>query len=191
MELRAEPGCLLAAWPDLQDPNFSHSVVLVVQHTDQGAFGLVLNRPLDATVDQLLPEHPVLGSLSTRVHLGGPVDHTRMQFLHCLGEELPGGHEVVPGLWLGGELEALAAKLSGGGADAEDGSTPGVRLFVGYAGWEAGQLDKELAEGSWVPASFDPTSVFGPTGEPCWRAVVRSVEGGADLASTPPNISWN
>lgn len=187
-DLRVEPGALLAAWPDLRDPNFMHRVVVMCQHGAAGAFGLVTNQISGYTTRDLLSEHPVLGRVPFPVHLGGPVDHSRVEFLHTVPDEIPSGECLDGKLWFGGELEALARYVAKDQASAER----RVRIFVGYSGWDAGQLDTEIAVGSWIVAPADLESVFGEEGEETWRRVVRSVgREGRDLLNHPPDVSWN
>ncbi len=146
--LRTAPGSLIAAAPDLLDPNFMHSVVLICQHSDQGAYGVVTNRPTRFKVKDLLPDHASLGQSKFPVFLGGPVDHTTLQFLHVVPEAIPGGLSIDGKLWLGGELDALGEYLVKNPRVA----ARKLRLFLGYSGWSAGQLDIELGTGSWLPA---------------------------------------
>lgn len=187
-DLLVEPGTLLAAWPDLMDPNFMHSVVAMCQHSSDGAYGMVVNRVTELSIGDLLPDHPMLGGLAFPVHLGGPVDHSTIQFLHTVPGEIPGGHGLDGKLWLGGELNALGRYLR---ADRERAEAT-VRIFLGYSGWGAGQLEHELAHGSWLPAPPSPAAVFGEPGEVTWRRVVRSVgREGAELENLPPDVSWN
>ncbi len=180
MEVQVPAGALLAAWPGMNDPNFSRAVLLVCQHSEQGAYGLVLYRSLELTVDKLLPDHDLLGSSKTPVFLGGPVDHSRLQFVHMIPGRIPGGHEICTGLWLGGELDALAEVLT----EAERGeiSEPAVRLFLGYAGWSPGQLERELSEGSWLPAPLATQFVFQAEGEEAWSSIVDSQDPGSEPA---------
>ena len=188
-ELRVEAGTLLAAWPDLMDPNFMHTVVLVCQHSDEGAYGLVTNKLTKFGMGDLLPDHPTLGTSTFPVYLGGPVDHSTMQFVHVVPDRIPGGVSIDGRLWLGGDLDAMGAYLVEclpGEADLK------LRVFLGYSGWGAGQLDAELGTGSWVPAPPSLEAIFGETGEPTWRRVVRSIgRGGDELGQQPPDVSWN
>jgi putative transcriptional regulator len=188
MELRTAPGSLLAAAPDLLDPNFMHGVVLMCQHTDDGAYGLIVNRPAGVTVDALLPDHPVLGGELFPVFTGGPVGLDTLQFVHRVGDAIPGGLPLGDGLWLGGDLDALANVIAEDAAEARR----RVRLIVGYSGWGAGQLDSELATGSWLPAALAIDLVFADDGQGAWRGAVRSIGRAADgLADHPPDVSWN
>jgi putative transcriptional regulator len=187
-ELRVEPGTLLAAYPDMLDPNFMHSVVLMCQHSEQGAYGLVTNRPTTLTLKNLLPEHPVLRASRFPVFLGGPVDPTTLQFVHVAPEEIPGGVSLDGRLWLGGELERLAEFVTAHPRLARR----KLRLFLGYAGWGEGQLEGELTSGSWLPAPPSHAAIFGAPGEGAWRRVVQSVGRLGDaLKDQPPDVSWN
>lgn len=99
--LHCAPGSLIAASPDMLDPNFMHAVVLMVGHEAEGALGLVVNRAAGVTVDALLPEHPLLSQQRFPVHNGGPVGRDTLQFLHRVPRRIPGGVEVSEGLYLG------------------------------------------------------------------------------------------
>jgi putative transcriptional regulator len=187
-ELRVEAGTLLAAFPDMLDPNFMHTVVLVCQHSEQGAYGVVTNRRTKFAVRELLPDHPTIGQSSFPVHLGGPVDQTTLQFVHVVPGEIPGGLSIDGKLWLGGDLDALGRYL----CEHPRLAVRRVRLFLGYAGWSAGQLEAELGTGSWLPAPPALDAIFGAADEATWRRVVRSIgREGNELGSQPPDVSWN
>jgi putative transcriptional regulator len=187
-DLRTEPGSVIAAAPDMLDPNFMHTVVLMIQHTEQGAYGLVINRPAAITVDALMPDHPVLGSEKFPIFAGGPVGLDTLQFVHRAGEEVPGGLDLGDGLFLGGELDALARFI----VERGDRAPESVRMIVGYSGWGAGQLDLELSTGSWLPAALDPSWIFQAEPQGTWRRVLRSLgREAAGLEDLPPDVSWN
>lgn len=188
MDLVVEPGTLLAAWPDLRDPNFMHTVLLMCQHSPEGAYGLVVNRPTEILVKHLLPEHPELGRSEFPVFLGGPVDHQTLQFVHRVPDRISGGLPLTEDLYLGGELDGLGEVL----LDDPEAAFGAVRVLLGYSGWAAGQLDAELAVGSWIPAPITADVVFGDDHAATWRKVVRSIgPGGAALESLPPDVEWN
>ena len=107
------PGGFLAAWPDLVDPNFFHRVLVVCQHGDAGAYGLVVNDPLEQTTRDLMPSHPIFGSLDFPVFRGGPVQTSTLQYLHRIPRELPGAAPVTDEVWIGGDFDALARFVHG------------------------------------------------------------------------------
>jgi putative transcriptional regulator len=187
-DLRTEPGSVIAAAPDMLDPNFMHTVVLMIQHTAEGAYGLVINRPASVTVDKLMPDHPVLGREKFPIFAGGPVGLDTLQFVHRVGDEVPGGLDLGDGLFLGGQLEALSEFLVRSGSSA----SRDVRMIVGYSGWGGGQLDRELATGSWLPAALKSEWIFQSDPQQTWRLVLRSLgREAAGLEDLPPDVSWN
>lgn len=188
MSDHVEPGTLILSAPELRDPNFMHTVVLMIEHADEGAFGLVVNRALDARVRDAFPGHPVLGDVDLRLRGGGPVGLDSLQIVHRLEDPTVGGREIAPGVRVGADLEAVAARL-----DDPAAMEPFVRFVVGYSGWGAGQLEAEIAEASWIPLPATPELVFADDlDEEVWRRALRRLEGdGPSLASLPPDPSWN
>ena len=182
------PGGFLAAWPDLVDPNFFHRVLVVCQHGDAGAYGLVVNDPLEQTTRDLMPSHPIFGSLDFPVFRGGPVQTSTLQYLHRIPRELPGAAPVTDEVWIGGDFDALARFVERNPERA----LGEVRLFLGYSGWGAGQLEEELRGGSWVPAACGPEEVFSDDPAGAWQRVLRGLgDVGQGLADLPPDPEWN
>jgi len=170
-------GCLLVASPRLLDPNFARAVVLVVSHDAEGSFGLVLNRPLDAMLGDVLPDVPATGR-SIRLHQGGPVQTDLLQFV-CRSEA--GAESLLPGVAVGVALDELLGRAAAG----ED-----VRCFVGYSGWGAGQLESETVGGSWIVAPARDEHVFRVPADRLWSSVLRELGGQyawLALDSTPPS----
>ncbi len=157
-------GCLLVATPDLDDGNFSQTVVLVVQHDDEGAFGLVLNRagtmPL-ATVWKEIEGGPC--PIDMPVQIGGPVAGPLVA-VH--GDPALAEHEILPGMYFARDGDLLAALVAAG--------TRPMRVFAGYSGWGPGQLEAELETGSWSVTAATHDFVFGDDGV-LWRRVSRHV----------------
>jgi len=160
--LHLPAGGLLLAQPAMQDPWFEATVVLLCRHDDQGAFGLVLNRPLEVPVATVLPEGGGLTALDEPLFWGGPVGHRRVHLLHD-GPPRPGSQELVPGLCFGGDAETARAVLAEGGR---------LRFFLGYAGWDGGQLDEELAAGGWLVLPPDPREAWDDGWDSQWERLV-------------------
>ena len=186
MQLHAAPGTLLAASPDMLDPNFMHTVVLMARHTEEGAYGLVVNREAGLTVAELFPDHPHLGGSRFPVHWGGPVALDSMQFVHRAPEAIPDGVDLGGGVFVGGDFEALARFLT----EREEAARERVRVLLGYSGWGKKQLDDELATGSWVPAPLEPALLFQADQQRTWRRALKLI-GEDGLAQQPPDLSWN
>lgn len=188
MDRPVVPGALLVSVPQMLDPNFMHSVVLMVEHNDEGALGLVVNQRTDARLAELVEGHPFLDGFDHPIYSGGPVGRDNLQFVHCMPDEIEGGLHLDAGLYLGGKLPDLADALESGAASPDR-----LRFFVGYSGWAAGQLEDEFDTGSWVPAPADPGLVLHPqAGEPVWREALRGLgDAGRALSQLPPDPSWN
>jgi putative transcriptional regulator len=153
----------------MTDPNFAHSVVLLLQHENQGAFGLVLNRPTGTTVKEVWSQ-AAQGTcvVDDHVYLGGPVPGPLLA-LH--DREGDGDDTPLEGLFVTAEPEALARLLADPPAR--------LRLFAGYSGWGEGQLERELQDAAWVTTPAALADAFCPSGEPAWRAVLVRATGSA------------
>jgi putative transcriptional regulator len=182
MPVQSLKGQLLIAGPALIDPNFRRTVVLVGEHSEEGALGLVLNRASEATVDEAVPELNVLVDSFERVHVGGPVQPSAVVVLADFVDPDRAGSLVVDSVgFLPAEVDPEAL-----------GQLRRARVFAGYAGWGPGQLDDELDEGSWIVEPAVPDDVFTDEPEALWGEVLRR-KGGAYgvLASMPYDPSLN
>ncbi len=159
-------GLVLLAEPFMRDPNFTSAAVLLCEHTEQGSTGFILNRPLDISVRELLPDFP---DFKAPVFLGGPVETDTLHFLHRYGHILNDAAEVIPGIYWGGDFGQLHALV-----EQELISPDGIRFFVGYSGWGEDQLRRELEQGSWIVADMHPNYLFKsrPTG--LWKEIMRN-----------------
>ena len=163
---------------------FNRTVVLVCQHNEEGAFGLVLNRPMDKTVGEMIVEDLPERIQEQDLFIGGPVQGQAMSFLHA-DDYLPDAN-VIPNLNLEHSIDEL---LEIGNSFS---STSQVRIFAGYSGWGSGQLEDELQRNSWLthPASVDHVFAI-PPGQ-LWRAVMFEMGGVHRLmANAPDDLSWN
>ncbi|GIW43254.1 MAG: UPF0301 protein [Candidatus Binatia bacterium] len=166
------PGLLLAM-PQMADPNFARTVVLLCRHESDGAMGLVVNRPTDVAVADVVQFDPPLKADRARfkVWTGGPVEPQRALLL--LGFD-PGGDEAVqvgPGLFLSASARILRELMEHGDEDR----VREVRFLVGYAGWAGGQLESELAASAWLTAEVNRDLIFHTDSEVMWEAAIRSL----------------
>jgi len=170
-------GNLLVAAPALVDPNFRRTVVLVAEHGEAGAMGVVLNRPSETAVAEAVPELVSLAGEEEPVFVGGPV---ALESLLALAEveDPDDASELVVGTV----------------AFVQDPDVPALRgrVFVGYAGWSPGQIEAELVEESWIVVPAEPDDVFSDEPDELWSSVLRR-QGGplALLASIPPDPTMN
>lgn len=163
-------GRLLVSEPSLTDPHFNHSVVCLIDYSDNDeALGIVLNRATPFTLDRAIDG--VKPGISVPVFAGGPVGNDRLVYLHTLGPLLRNSREISKGLYLGGEIDD-ALDYVNSGCDIEG----SIRFFIGYSGWSRGQLTDEIKERSWVVAEpVDPHLLLSQSDNTLWHTVVRSL----------------
>ncbi len=163
-------GRLLVAREDLRDPNFDHTVIFMVQHDPRGAMGLVINRrlgrvPLQALLDQMGTDGDAADA-EIAAHYGGPVDPGRGFLLHSDDAMLESSQKLPGGFAVSGDPEMLRRILEGSGPKD-------FRFVLGYAGWAPGQLESEIARGSWWDVEADPALVFDADIASIWRQAIE------------------
>ena len=173
------PGLLLAM-PQLPDPNFERSVVLMVEHNEEGSWGLIVNRPTDLAVTEVMGELEIdwSGSDDEVVWQGGPVEPYRGCVLHPSGlaQTDPEPQEILPGISLSTLPEQL--QLLARNPD------PALRFILGYAGWGAGQLEGEMTAGAWLLAPASPELIFRADPNEMWNQAIGSL--GVDPTTLVP-----
>lgn len=179
-------GRLLVAAPSLVHPTFQRSVILLLDHGEHGALGVVVNRPSPVDVDRVLPSWQAYASDPGRLFTGGPVGQDSAL---CLAR-VPGHHEESEGLRrIIGSLAIVDLDMA---PEQLTGSVSGLRVFAGHAGWSAGQLEDEIEDGSWFVVDAEPGDAFSDDPEELWRVVLRRQHGAlAYVASYPSDPSLN
>ena len=169
---------LLLSMPQLMDPNFARTVVLLCKHSEDGAFGLVVNRPLVTTGTVTVHlDPPVSTERELDIWIGGPVEPHRSWILVGGGPEHPevaGSAQITDGVYLSTSPHLLRRVL-------EPDPPAHTRLIVGYSGWGPGQLEAELAESSWLLSDVDADLVFNTPPDQMWERAIRRL--GADPAT--------
>lgn len=173
-------GRLVVATPALGDGNFANSVVLVIEHSEDGAVGVVLNRPSSVRVDDALPAWSSLAAEPGLVFVGGPVQRESVIAVGRDAGSAPVTQRIMPGVavvdldrdpvLLGGEVERL-------------------RLFVGYAGWSAGQLEGEISSGGWFLVDATPDDVVTDEPDDLWVRVLARQGGVFTTACEDPSLN--
>jgi putative transcriptional regulator len=188
-------GHLLVATPRLADPNFSRCVLLVLDHGEHGALGVVIDRPGGVRVDRVLPRWHSLATPPAELFAGGPVARNALIGLVRLtsrnaafdeGARPVGWRELVDAEQPVGTVD-LAADPGG-----SDEAIVGVRLFSGYAGWDSDQLEEEIDQGSWYVVQAEARDPISADPEGLWRRVLRRQGGALSLVSGyPPDPAFN
>ncbi len=166
-----EAPVMLVAMPQIVDPFFWHSIVLLIDYTAEGSLGIVINRPTELKVTDVLRELeiPWTGDADEIVHLGGPVQPQLGSVLYRVGENATdeASAEIVDGLCVSQNIDTLRRLAT---------SLPfEIRLVLGYAGWSAGQLDEEIRRHDWLVAPVDVSQIFAPDPENVWERVLHSI----------------
>ena len=176
-------GRLLLASPTLRDPNFTRTVVLVSAHNEEGAMGVVLNRPSAVTVGEVVPQLEQVVAGQETVFIGGPVQPSSIVFLAEFLDPSPAGLLVFGRIGFPAP-DAPIEELSE--------ATARRRVFAGFAGWGEGQLDAEIEQGDWIAQDALPEDVFTDLPEELWSSVLTRMGGSyALLARMPVDPSVN
>lgn len=176
---RRYPGALLIASPTLLDPNFYRSVVLIMGHNDEGAIGVVLDRPLDMAAAEFVEDWQTMLTPPSRIYEGGPVQReTAIGVARRTGFGSSDTWEPVLGSLGFVDLARPPEEFPG----VED-----LRVFSGYAGWGPDQLDLEIAIGSWFPVEAAVDDVFDPVPHTLWERVLKRQQSGLALYANYPD----
>lgn len=173
-------GRLLVASPTLGDERFARTVVLLLHHGDDGAFGVVLNRPLPVRVESVLPAWQAAVAAPGTLFQGGPVGLDGALGLVTI----PEGADLHPAVSrLGGPFGLMDLDVDPGAGSL---GVTGIRIFAGHAGWAAGQLEAEVAAGDWYVLDADVADAVTPQPDALWRRVLRRQGGSLAIVSTFP-----
>lgn len=124
---------------------FEHATILIVQHNEKGSLGFVTNQPFEKSLHDLIEFNHVK---PFALMDGGPVDRDHLFVLHKRPDLIDGGEQIANGLYLGGNMEQVIKAINAGSTNEHE-----IQLFIGYCGWDAGELEAEMEEGSWILAN--------------------------------------
>lgn len=150
--LAPEQGRILISEPLLSDTYFKRSVVLITEHSDKGAVGFVLNKPVDLPLNEVLADFP---DFNAQVYIGGPVAKDTIHFLHTLGELIPNSVHVMDNIYWGGDFDSLKELINEGIVEPSQ-----VRFFLGYSGWSPNQLEGEIEDNAWLVTRVEPDKIM-------------------------------
>lgn len=165
--LQPASGRILVSEPSLTDRFFAHSVVLLAEHDTEGSFGLIINKPSEIKLSQVTDEFP---DFDPYIYLGGPVKVENLYFIHTKGHLVDGSLKIMEGLYWGGNVHTIKEMIHKRELTEKD-----IRFFIGYSGWKPSQLERELAENSWLVLNTTVEEVFRVNAESVWRKIVISM----------------
>jgi putative transcriptional regulator len=140
---------------------------LLVAFSEKGAVGFILNKKVELAIHDVIQDFP---EFNAQVYLGGPVATDSIYFIHKLGDRLPGSIHVLDDLYWGGDFEELKRQITSGLINTAD-----IRFFLGYSGWDAGQLERELKEDSWLVNNVDQQTIMRELDHASWVDFVKKV----------------
>ncbi len=177
-------GVLLLAEPFMMEDGFKRSVILMVEHTDEGSIGFILNKPLGQTINELIDDFP---EIESPVFYGGPVGHETLHYIHDRGDVLDNSIEVSKGVYWSGDYEKLKFLIQ-----SEVIKPHNIKFFVGYSGWSSGQLSDEMVYGSWIPVEMDPNYTFQLHYKNLWATILgHKGDVYGVIAQIPPDHNYN
>ncbi|MCF2873123.1 MULTISPECIES: YqgE/AlgH family protein [unclassified Tenacibaculum] len=182
--LKPERGRLLIAEPAiLNDSSFKRAIILLTEHTESSSVGFILNRPLNYTLNDLVPEI----DCDFTVYQGGPVEQDNLYFIHKVPHLIPNSIEVANGIFWGGNFELLKELLNNNLLEPTD-----IRFFLGYSGWGVNQLENELFSNSWFVSENDYRNILSTNNETFWKDQLLQKGGKYKIwANAPSDVQMN
>jgi len=183
--IKPEKGDLLIAEPAIiGDMSFNRSIVLLADHNAEGSIGFILNKPLDFTINDLVPEVDA----SFKVYNGGPVEQDNLYFIHKVPHLIPDSIEISLGIFWGADFNILAELIASGKINEND-----IRFFLGYSGWKSNQLEHELKSNSWVVTkNIYKKNIMEKDYESFWKEKMLELGGEYSIwSNAPENPNYN
>ena len=163
--IKPKTGRLLISEPFMADPNFKRSVVLLTEHGDEGTVGYILNQVGNLLLKDVIQD---LWAADNQIYFGGPVAADTLHFIHRAYDKLQSGEEIGNGIYCGGNFETLKILINTNAIDENE-----IKFFMGYSGWDNGQLELELTQNAWMVSDIShPDIIFGNDDEKLWRDVI-------------------
>ncbi|MCB1114146.1 MAG: YqgE/AlgH family protein [Chlamydiia bacterium] len=180
-----EKGTLMIATPDIEGGIFFRAVILICEHNPNGSFGLIINKNLNVELPEEIVNPSILSNPNVGIRAGGPVQTNQMMLLHTSDKIPEQSLTVTDGVHLGGDLSFLQEAVS-----QENG--PHIHLCFGYAGWAAGQLEREFLDGHWLLYPATAHHIFHTPPDKLWQTLLREMGGKyATLSMIPEDLSVN
>ncbi|MHA8066019.1 YqgE/AlgH family protein [Aquirufa sp. ROCK2-A2] len=173
-----KPGMLLLSEPYLEDASFRRSVILLCEHSNSHSFGIIINHEQDNVFETVMDEK-VFDNIP--LFAGGPVDTSILQFLHRRPDLIPGGLEIAPNIFWSGDFEKAIESVVNETITFSD-----IKFFIGYSGWGAGQLEREIKSNAWYLEPAKSEYVFDEPCDQLWRKILMDKGGNYRVLATYP-----
>ncbi|HTG56662.1 MAG TPA: YqgE/AlgH family protein [Niabella sp.] len=145
-------GKILSSTSSMDDPNFNSSVVFIAEHNEQGALGFVVNKIFNRALNELVE---FSDSPAFPLYEGGPVDQEHLYFVHRRSDLIRGGTPIIDDIYLGGDFQKTIEQINNHNLTSKD-----IKIFIGYCGWDTGELEAEIEEGSWKMEELGVNTLF-------------------------------
>ena len=176
---KLQKGQLLIAEPSiLGDLFFNSSVILLAEHINEGSLGFIMNKPLEYTINDLVPDIEA----SFKIYNGGPVEQDNLYFIHTIPELIFDSIEISNGIYWGGDFELTKSLINEGKINKED-----IRFFLGYTGWGANQLEEEIENNSWaITTNKYKKGLLSTSSKKIWKEKITELGGDYLIWSNAP-----
>ena len=161
-----DKGKILISEPFLPDTFFNRSIVYLTDHSPQGSVGFILNKKLEINISSAIAGFE---GWDENLNMGGPVAPDTLHYIHRLGDIVPKSVLIEDNIYWGGDIDAIRELIAERKIDNSQ-----IRFFLGYSGWSAGQLERELKEDSWIIARVKSDIVMNNRGDDTWKRILRS-----------------
>ena len=181
--LKPRQGIILISEPSLRDFYFRQSVILLAEHDEDGSFGIIINKPIETRLNEVLKDFT---DLDIPIYLGGPVKTDSIFFIHTK-KNVAKSLKIIDGLYWGGDIETIREMFELRMINENE-----IRFFIGYAGWNPKQLEREISEKSWVLSHTTAEEIINKQPEKLWPGYLKSM--GSDYAiwaNFPADPSYN
>ena len=165
--LNLATGNVLISEPFMNDFHFRRSVILIIDNNEEGSLGVIFNKRLTIPFNEIVQGFP---EFKADVYLGGPVETNRLFFIHTIGEMIPDSYKISDGLYWSGNVNALKAMIKMDLIKPHE-----VRFYVGYAGWDSGQLRNELKANTWLVGKFSSKQLLTTIPGKMWKNFVKQM----------------
>ena len=176
-------GIILISEPSLYDFYFRQSVILLAEHNQEGSFGIIINKPIETRLNEILRDFP---DFDAPLFLGGPVKTDSLFYIHTI-DGIDKSMKIMDGLYWGGDIETIRKMI-----DLHHITEKDIRFFIGYAGWNPAQLDKEIKEKSWILSETNVDEIIRRNTSKLWSSHLKNM--GKDYAiwaNLPADPSFN
>jgi len=150
--MHISPGTILLSAPSMDDPNFKKATVFITEQNEQGAMGFVVNKAFERPLNELVE---FSSSPAFPLFAGGPVDKEHLYFIHRRNDLIPEGNLITDGIYVGGNFKKAIEHINN-----KNLSTADIKIFIGYCGWDANELEAEITEGSWIVTDCNNEIIF-------------------------------